>query len=670
MAGDLQQSAGPPGPVRVRREELIRPADERRAFTTREAQRRLEQKERPHWALIAYGVFFAAVLAIFCVAYTTYAFSAYRGEVLPGVRVDQLPLSGLTEGQATRLLDNVAGPVSHYPVRLVLGSYSLSLRATDIGYNISVPDTVKAAEQVGRHESFFEQLIDRLPIHPNHSVPLFYVKDDKLLTTYLHRWVEHDPRVATASVNARLTVDLKQNRVIVQPSRPGQYLDVGRTVAASDAAFGALSTQTVVLPVNHVTPAIPDGVAIRFRDRVENFLSNAPVIAIGKRVITTSRADFASALSFQDRTGKSGPFILMVLNPDSVRSYVSQLATTVDRPAQNARLDYQAGTVLVLSPRKTGRTLDQADAMQQLLGVMKSLQAHARLRFKVQVTQPPIDVTNPASLGIDTLLGGQNTSFQGAPPSRLTDITNIASRLNNVLLPPNQDISFNTLVGPNWSSNTFIESERDVNGRLVPGSGGAMQQVATTFFRTLYAAGLQLEERHAHVHRFGWYEPPLGLDAVVSPATNEDLRFRNNAGKYLFIKTRIEPIRRELWIYLYGPKLGWKVSIDPLGKIVKKYPHGPDIVKQDSSLTPGEVHQTAWAHDGADTVEERTIEYPNGSVRTDQVTTHYQPWQAIILEGSFPTPTPTPKSGKTAKATPTPGTATPTEPSPTPTFNH
>jgi vancomycin resistance protein YoaR len=362
----------------------------------------------------------------------------------------------------------------------------------------------------------------------------------------------------------------------------------------------------------------------------------------------------------------------MVVNPDSVRSYVTQLASTVDRPAQNARLDYQAGKVLVLSPRKTGRTLDQADALQQLVGVIKGLTAHARLRFKVQVTQPPIDVTNPASLGIDTLLGAEHTSFQGAPPSRLSDITNIASRVNKILLPPNQDISFTTLVGPNWSSNTFIESERDVNGRLVPGGGGAMQQVATTFFRALYASGLQLEERHAHVHRFGWYEPPIGLDAVVSPATNEDLRFRNNTGKYLFVKTRIEPVRRELWIYLYGPKLGWKVSVDPLGKIVKKYPHGPDIVKQDSSLTPGEIRQTAWAHDGADAVEERTIEYPNGSVRTDQVTTHYQPWQSIILEGSVPTPTPTPtsKSKKSANGTPTPGTATPSEPSPTPTFNH
>ena len=79
-------------PERVRREELIRPADRRRYFPKREAQRRLQQKESP-WTPIAYAVFLVAVLIIFGFSYTTYAFSKYRGEILPGTHVDQIDLS-------------------------------------------------------------------------------------------------------------------------------------------------------------------------------------------------------------------------------------------------------------------------------------------------------------------------------------------------------------------------------------------------------------------------------------------------------------------------------------------------------------------------------------------------------------------------------------------------
>src|SRR5579871_2562679 len=89
----------------ARREELIRPERVRRDFPKREAQRRLQKKES-RWAPIAYGVFAGAILVIFCIAYIAYAFSEYRGEILPGVKVDGVSLAGLTTTQAARVINN------------------------------------------------------------------------------------------------------------------------------------------------------------------------------------------------------------------------------------------------------------------------------------------------------------------------------------------------------------------------------------------------------------------------------------------------------------------------------------------------------------------------------------------------------------------------------------
>src|SRR5579872_1883878 len=85
--------------------ELIRPERKPHVFREREAQRHLHRKERS-WAPIAYSIFLIAVLIIGAVAYTTYAFSKYRGVILPGVYVDRLDVSGLTANQAEDRVQN------------------------------------------------------------------------------------------------------------------------------------------------------------------------------------------------------------------------------------------------------------------------------------------------------------------------------------------------------------------------------------------------------------------------------------------------------------------------------------------------------------------------------------------------------------------------------------
>jgi vancomycin resistance protein YoaR len=197
-----------------------------------------------------------------------------------------------------------------------------------------------------------------------------------------------------------------------------------------------------------------------------------------------------------------------------------------------------------------------------------------------------------------------------------------------------------------------------------------MQQVATTFLRALYGAGLKLEERHAHSHRLDWYEPPIGYDAVVSPDRNWDLRFMNNTGKYLLLETRVEPIRQELYIYVFGPKLGWSVAVDKFGKVIKKIPHGRAITKQDPSLVPGQQQQTQFAHDGAVTDVQRTITYPSGKVTVDDIRTQYEPWDAVILVGaqeSQPKPKPHPTVKPPSKPAPAPTEGAISLPAPTPT---
>jgi vancomycin resistance protein YoaR len=670
MGRSVRQPLASQVPARERRPELIRPSERRPDFTTREAQRRLRQKERP-WAPVAYAVFFLAMLTIGFFAYSTYLFSKYRGVVLPGTQVDQLNVSGLTEKQAANAILIQLAAIHKVPVRLTYGQLSWHPNPNDLGLSYNLTGTARAAMQVGRAGSPLGQLIDRLPLHPTHYVPLIYTINERSLVAYVHgiaanHNIRRDPQPALL-----LPPDNAHGyHVRLVPSQPGTRLNVTEAEDAIRNALGSLSIHEEPLEVDHVPPVITDQAAAQVRARVEHFLAHTPVIALGKRVMTTPRMSFGPMLTFTDQT-RGHPTIKMNVDPNRVHAYIRWLASQIDRPAVNARMDFQGGQVRLISPQQTGRQLDQDSAFRQLLPVVSQLKPNARLHFKVVTIQPPVDTTNPASLGIRRLLATGVTSFAGAGPTRLADITAIARQLNQSLITPSQDISLNTLATTNWLDRVYSDAEREVGGQLVPGRGGAMQQVATTFLRALYAAGLRLEERHAHPYRLPWYEPPVGEDAIVAPGRGWDLRFANNTGKYLLIETRVEPIQQRLYIYVYGPQLGWHVAVDTQGQVTKTYPHGGRIERVDPSLPPGQVRQISWATNGADTVVQRTITYPNGTVHEDALKTTYQPAQSIITVGRQPTPTPTPVTAHRAAhprstATPTPAAA----PTPTATFSH
>ncbi|MGH2449171.1 MAG: VanW family protein, partial [Chloroflexota bacterium] len=459
--------------------------------------------------------------------------------------------------------------------------------------------------------------------------------------------------------------------------RSGSRLDVGATERIIHSALGSLSRQTAQVPVKHLTPLVTDAFARRSQARVAAFLEHPPVVQIGRRVAVVPASALAPMIHFRDQVDqrRRRAAIVMTVNRNAVASYVASLAQQSNQPATDAVVSFSGGNVQVQTPQRKGRTLDQAVAVPRLLSAIEKLKPNARLHFPVTHTKPPIDLSNPASLGIRADLGAGESSFPGASDSRLSNVIAISKLLNDVLISPKQNVSFNTLVGTDWSSSAYNDGEQQRGGQVVPTDGGAVQQVATAFFRALYAAGLEVQERHAHPYLLPWYGNPVGLDAVVDPANGKDLRFYNNTGGYLLLETRVEPIRQELYIYVYGPKLGWRVTVSRVATVLSSTPHGRAVVTADPNLPAGTLRQVAWAHNGEKTVVERTITYRNGNVHTDRIYTVYQPWRAAFVEGpsegrgNAHAHRQTHKLGVNGKHGVPTIVATP-RPSPTPTFSH
>lgn len=623
---------------------------------------------RSGWAVLVYALVLISALGIASVAYTTYAFSKYQGLILPGVYVDTVSLGSEPKSVAGEQVVYRLSVLKGVPLVLTFGQQKWQPTQRQLGLEYDYNTTIDNAFSIGRTGNFWEDLFDRLPIRRHFSVRLIA----RMRQPLVNAWVDHAlvQVIHRRMSNAGLT--MQGDRVTVIRSTDGYHVDVPATLGVINHTIGKLSMHRIPVPITYIYPRITDAQAGSLATRIDNFLKNPPVLRVGHDLVPTSRTELASMISFTPTISASGSSIAMNIDNAALGSYVSTVAAAYDRQAQDPQSLYANGQVTVVSPEIIGRSMDQAAATARLLAAFTGLQPNQTIAVPVTKIQPPADPTNPALDGVTTELAQAQTEFVGAPASRGTAVAQIAAKLNNQLIPPGSVISFNSYVQTFWPQSVYGDSETTVSGQVVPGADGAMQQVATTFLRAAYYTGLPIVEWHPHTYLLPWYEPPAGLDAVVSPS-GSDLRFLNNTGGYLLIQSAVDQSGQTVTIYIYGRGTGWTVNVSP-PRLIGTHPHGAPVVQSDPSLPQGVSRVVQYPHDGADYVVLRTVRKPHSKPATDTATTHYQASSKVVQVGlAAPTPTPqtpepTPTPIPTQPLTPIP-TSTPTivVPSPTPT---
>jgi vancomycin resistance protein YoaR len=617
---------------------------------------------RSRWAVLVYALVFTAFIGIAGVTYTTYAFSKYQGLILPGVYIDTLPLGNQTKSIAGLMVFDQLKNMNQVPIVLTFGQRKWHPTTRRLGLAYDYNTTIDNAFNIGRTGNFWQNLFDRLPIRRHFSIRLLTVMNGELV----HEWVNRAlvSNIHRQMSNAVLVMQGDQATVIL--STEGYHVNVPATLAVISNTIGKVDLHRVPVPITYIHPRITNSQASALASRVNSFLSHPPVLKLGHDLVKTSRSQLAPMISFAPNITSSGSSIVMNVDSAALNSYVSSLAASYDRQAQDPQSTFADGQVTVISPAVTGRTMDQSTAQTELLAAFSALRSGQTISVPATKVQPPPDPSNPALHGVTTPLAQAQTNFLGAPPSRGDDISRIAATLNNQLIPPGATISFNAYTGSSWPHRVYGETERTISGQIAPGSNGAMQQVATTFFRAAYSAGLTLVERHPHTYLLPWYQPPAGMDAIVLP-NGADLSFVNNTGGYLLIQTKVDTSQQTVAVYVYARNTGWLVQVSSPRRL-RTHPHCKQIVRLDPSLPPGTRTIQQYPHDGAGYVVLRTVKKPHSHLVADTLTTNYQAANEIVLVGpSVPTPTPqTPTPTTTPGPTPTPvPTGTITTPVPT-----
>ena len=127
------------------------------------------------------------------------------------------------------------------------------------------------------------------------------------------------------------------------------------------------------------------------------------------------------------------------------------------------------------------------------------------------------------------LISTSETPLYEKNTDRVNNIKLAAKSVNNIIIVPGQEFSFNKIVGERTKIKGYREAPiliKTTGGtKKGVGVGGGVCQVSSTIYKAAKNAKLEILERHAHSKKVFYTQ--IGDDATVAyPST--DLRFKNN----------------------------------------------------------------------------------------------------------------------------------------------
>lgn len=251
------------------------------------------------------------------------------------------------------------------------------------------------------------------------------------------------------------------------------------------------------------------------------------VITDGRQIVASvERADLSAAIV---------PFI----DIEKCEHLADRINRSMSRPAKDAYID--GGRIV---PGKNGRRLNRSVFRQRLF-----LTYYGK---KQPTIAAPAEVVYPRVDGelLDQIrakeIGSYTTFFNAANQSRATNIALAARAINNTVLFPREEFSFNRTVGPRTKEKGYLAARIIVRGEYSEGVGGGICQVSTTLFNAADRAGLAIIQRYSHSRRVA-YVPP-GRDATVSWG-GPDLRLRNPYNQPILIRAQKSNGRIDFRLY-------------------------------------------------------------------------------------------------------------------------
>jgi vancomycin resistance protein YoaR len=488
-----------------------------------------------------------------------------------GVRVDGIDVGGLSTSQARELLEGKAAALSSRPVVFMAGDKRFRIRPAELGVQ---SDWRGAVDDAQRQGSGFAPLrgFRRLGVD-------VFGADVTPPTSVLTGALQYELQRVASAVDRPprdASLALHGSRVTIVPARPGLTLDKAAAARALVRELAALdrSSAPVPLPMRVTEPHVR-AAALRRAARQARLALSAPVrLLLGPTRFLLTPARLAPLLSLP-----SGSSALRIGGP-AADAWLRKLGAHVQRAPKNATFAVDGPKVSIV-PDRPGIRLDAVRTADAVLAAALRRSPERRVaRLPIQTVPAKLTAAAARGMGINGLVSTYTTEYGGVP-NRIHNVQLVARLVDDKLIAPGAEFSFNRTTGERTAAKGFLVAPVIVNGEVTTGLGGGVCQVSTTVFNAAFEAGVKITARTNHALYISHY--PQGRDATVD-YPDVDLRFVNDTGHWLLLRTFVGS--SSLTVSLYGTPTGRKVESTTAPLVARSKLKVKKTV--DPTLKPGE----------------------------------------------------------------------------------
>jgi len=586
-------------------------------------------------ALISGVVLFFGLIITWVLGYQL----LYAGRIFPGVSVAGVDLSGMTPSDAAvKLNQTLAYPING-KILFRDGEKVWVATPAQLGMVFDPSSSAVTAYRLGRSGGLFGALSGQIRAGgAGANVPPVIIFDQRVAFQYLS---QISTQINQPVVEASLK--LEGTNAVAQPGQVGREFKIDATLVYLGSQLQTFTDGEVPLVVQELQPQILD---VSGQADVARQILSQPLTLVIPNANSTDPGPYvynievlANILAVQRVQNGDQIGVQVGLNPTALRDMLVPVKSQVDRLAANARFIFNDEThqLDLMEDSKIGRTLEVEASVKAINDAL--LRGEHTASLVINEAQPQVSGSSTAEqLGITQLLLSETSYFYGSSPERIQNIEAAAARFHGVLVAPGETFSMGATMGDVSLDNGFAEALIIYGGRTIKGVGGGVCQVSTTLFRTVFNAGFPIVERTPHAYRVSYYEriasggvdPRLaGLDATVYfPLV--DFKFTNDSPYWILMETYMGT--GSLTWKFYSTSDGRTVTWDTTG-VTNVVPAPSPLFEVNNELGKNQMKQVDWSANGADVTVTRTV-WRNGAVLfQDDISTHYEPWQAVCEYG-------------------------------------
>ena len=558
---------------------------------------------------------------------------AIQDRIVPGIRVADVNLGGLTRAEAAAALADGYQHLEETRYLFRDGERSWSATARELGLNFPAEALAERAFSIGHGDDSRRSLREQAAAW--------------FIGANLPATLEFDPLAARDFLGG-LAAEIKRERrdaslwldgaaLRIDHGATGRQLNIDATLLTLSAAILSQNiAREIALVIDESPPRLWN--VAEAAAMIETALST-PIHLVGTdrngALLTPwviSPEQIRAALEVTLHAEGERRRYEVGLDLSALERYLATLSPALSKPAIDGLFDFdpQTGSLTALSPSAAGRQLNVEATIARLeAAIFDSDNRRVAMVFE-HLTPRFHEGLTAAELGITELVSESTTYYWGSWPNRRSNIALGAGKLNGIIIAPGEEFSFNDYLGEISPEAGYLEGSVILGGATVTGIGGGICQVSTTMYRAAFGGGYAITERNSHGYRVGYYEyanAGPGLDAAIwQPEI--DLRFQNNTPYHLLIESSFLGAKDALQFRIYSTR-HWRTVIE--SAIVRDIVPAPDDkFVEAEDLYSGQIRQIDYAADGADVWVYRNVYDRAGNlVKRDQVFTRYQPWQAV-----------------------------------------